>query len=160
MCPLQAYTQKVALDDPHHLHLTTSSLVTFSPRIGPELMEDRTDFSREEEGPIRHHRCHLLAAWKDILRGNPVRARQVLKKIVAGPIRMEPLPEVQGYRWQGQLNGGAVSEGTQKHLKVRGDGPIIVQDIRSPRGHATHLDPSRSLGPRERIPLGPLCQCE
>ncbi len=61
-----------------------------------------------------------LAAWKDILRGNPVRARQVLRKLVAGPIVMEPLPEVHGYRWQGQLNGGAALEGAQKYLGCRG----------------------------------------
>ncbi len=61
-----------------------------------------------------------LAAWRDILRGNPVRARQVLRKIVAGPIVMEPMPEVHGYRWKGQLNGGAVLEGTEKYLGCRG----------------------------------------
>ena len=74
-----------------------------------------------------------LVAWTDILRGNPVRARQVLKKIVRGPIRMEPLPGVQGYRWQGQLNGGAVLEGTQKYLQVRGTGTLIMQDISTAR---------------------------
>ncbi len=42
-----------------------------------------------------------LAAWKDILRGNPVRARQVLRKLVAGQIVMEPLPDVHGYRGRG-----------------------------------------------------------
>ncbi len=68
-----------------------------------------------------------LAAWKEILRGNPVRARQVLQKIIAEPIVMEPLPEVQGYRGTGTLNGGAVLEGTQKYLHVRGNGLLIVQ---------------------------------
>ncbi len=33
-----------------------------------------------------------LAAWREILRGNPIRARQVLRKIVAEPIVMERLP--------------------------------------------------------------------
>ncbi len=61
-----------------------------------------------------------LAAWRDILRGNPVRARQVLRKLVAGPIMMTPMPEVHGYRWKGQLNGGAVLEGAQKYLWCRG----------------------------------------
>jgi len=36
---------------------------------------------------------------------------------------MEPLPKVHGYRWKGQLNGGAVLERTQKYLQVRGPGP-------------------------------------
>ncbi len=75
-----------------------------------------------------------LVAWKDILRGNPVRARQVLKKIVAGPIRMEPLPAGQGYRWQGQLHGGAVLEGAEKYLKVRGNGPTMERIVRSVTG--------------------------
>jgi hypothetical protein len=44
------------------------------------------------------HAVHPLAAWKDILRGNPIRARQVLKKLVVGPIRMEPMPKVHEYR--------------------------------------------------------------
>ncbi len=61
-----------------------------------------------------------LAAWRDILRGNPVRARQILRKLVVGPVVMEPMPKVHGYRWRGQLNGGAVLEGSQKYLGCRG----------------------------------------
>ncbi len=68
------------------------------------------------------HAVHPLAAWKDILRGNPIRARQVLKQLVVGPIRMEPMPKVHGYRWKGQLNGGSVLEGMQKYLWCRGTG--------------------------------------
>ncbi len=28
-----------------------------------------------------------LAAWREILRGNPVRARQILRKLIVGPNR-------------------------------------------------------------------------
>jgi site-specific DNA recombinase len=80
-----------------------------------------------------------LAAWREILRGNPARARQVLRKIVAEPIVMEPLPEVPGYRWTGKLNGGAVLEGTQKYLQVRGDGPLMEQWITSPTGRSWRI---------------------
>ena len=38
---------------------------------------------------------------------------------------MEPLPDDHGYRWHGQLNGGAVLEGTEKYLGCRGSGPLI-----------------------------------
>ena len=61
-----------------------------------------------------------LAAWRGILRGNPVRARQILRKLIVGPIVMEPLPELHGYNWKGQLNGGAVLEGVKKYLWCRG----------------------------------------
>ncbi len=80
-----------------------------------------------------------LVAWKEILRGNPVRARQVLRKIVAGPIVMEPLPEVHGYRWTGKLNGGAVLEGAQKWSQVRGTGPLMEQWITAPAGRRWRL---------------------
>jgi site-specific DNA recombinase len=56
-----------------------------------------------------------LAAWRGILRGNPVRARQILRKLIVKPIVMEPLPDVHGYRWRGELNGGAVLEGTRRY---------------------------------------------
>ena len=75
-----------------------------------------------------------LVAWREILRGNPVRARQVLRKIVAEPIVMEPLPEVQGYRWTGKLNGGAVLEGAQKWSSLRGTGPTMERTTRSGTG--------------------------
>jgi len=61
-----------------------------------------------------------LAAWRKILRGNPIRARQVLRKLVVGPIQMEPMPEFHGYRWKGRLNGVTVLEGSQKYLWCRG----------------------------------------
>jgi len=38
-----------------------------------------------------------LAAWKEILRGNPVRARKILRKLVVGPVVMEPMTKVHGY---------------------------------------------------------------
>jgi len=38
----------------------------------------------------------------------------------------EPLPEVHGYKWKGQLNGGAVLEGTQRYRWCRGPGPIGI----------------------------------
>ena len=63
-----------------------------------------------------------LAAWRDILRGNAIRARQILRKLVVGRVVMTPMPEVHGYRWKGQLNGGAVLEGAQKYLSCRGPG--------------------------------------
>ncbi len=69
---------------------------------------------------LPRHAVHPLAAWKDILRGTPIRARQVLRKLVAGPIRMEPMSKVHEYRWKGQLNGGAVLEGAQNSLGRRG----------------------------------------
>ena len=92
-------------------------------------VEARGHLGHLEVARAVHEMEPALVAWKDILRRNPVRARQVLKKVVAGPIRMEPLPKVQGYRWQGQLNGGAVLEGAQKYLKVRGSGTIIVRTV-------------------------------
>lgn len=86
-----------------------------------------------------------LAAWREILRGNPARARQILRKLIVGPVVMEPLPEAHGYRWKGQLNGGAVLEGAQKYLWCRGGGPPIEQNCqdglhaRSIRGGVTHI---------------------
>jgi hypothetical protein len=68
-----------------------------------------------------------LAAWREILRGSLVRARQVLRTLIVGPVVMEPMPEAHGYRWKGQLNGGAVLEGTQKYLRPRPPGTIIVE---------------------------------
>jgi hypothetical protein len=76
----------------------------------------------------------VLTAWRDILRGNLVRARQVLRKLVTEPIMMEPLPEVHGYRWKGTLNGGADLEGAQKYLGCRGPGPTMEQWVRSATG--------------------------
>jgi hypothetical protein len=63
-----------------------------------------------------------LAAWWDILRGNPVRARQSLRKLVIGPVVMEPLPKVHGYRRRRnrKLNGGTVLEGTQNTVGAGG----------------------------------------
>jgi site-specific DNA recombinase len=61
-----------------------------------------------------------LPSWEELLRGNPVRARQLLRKLIVGPVVMEPLPEVHGYHWEGHLNGGAVLEGTEKYLGCRG----------------------------------------
>ena len=42
---------------------------------------------------------------------HPVYAHQILGKIFAEPVVREPLPEVQGYRWRGTLNGRAVLTG-------------------------------------------------
>ena len=61
-----------------------------------------------------------LTGWREILRANTVRGRQILRKLIVGPIVMEPLPEVHGYKWTGQLNGGAVLEGAKKYLWCRG----------------------------------------
>ena len=98
-----------------------------------------------------------LAAWKDILRGSPVRARQLLKKIVAEPIRMEPLPEGQGYHWKGLLNGGAVLEGAQKYLKVRGGGTRMEQWVRSATGRRQHSTSESWSQPMICFPLpGPI----
>jgi hypothetical protein len=68
-----------------------------------------------------------LAAWREILRGDPVRACEALRKLVLGPILMEPLPEIHGYRWRGELNGGAVLEGAQKYPWCRGPVPSILR---------------------------------
>jgi len=38
---------------------------------------------------------------------------------------MEPPPEVHGYRWRGELNGGAVWEGTQKTFGAGGPNPWV-----------------------------------
>lgn len=51
--------------------------------------------------------------------------RQILWKLIVKPIVMEPLPEVHGYRWRGELNGGAVLEGTQNYLWCRGPNPWV-----------------------------------
>jgi hypothetical protein len=68
----------------------------------------------------------VLAAWRDALHGNPVQARQTLRKLVVGPILMEPLPQGHGYRWKGRLNGGAVLEGEKKYLWCRGSGTMGI----------------------------------
>jgi hypothetical protein len=81
-----------------------------------------------------------LAAWRGILRGNPVRARQIPRKLIVKPIVMEPLPDVHGYRWQGELNGGAALEGTRRYQSwCRGDGPIMEQWITSPIGRRWNI---------------------
>lgn len=49
-----------------------------------------------------------------------MRARGILRKVIVGPVVIEPLPVVHGYRWRGQLNGGAVLEGVEKYLGCRG----------------------------------------
>jgi hypothetical protein len=65
-----------------------------------------------------------LAAWRGILRGVPSGPGRSSANGV-GPV-MEPLPEVHGYKWKGQLNGGAVLEGTQKYLWCRGPEPMGI----------------------------------
>jgi hypothetical protein len=79
--------------------------------------------------PARH--WILWLAWREILRGDLVRARQALKKIVAGPVVIEPLPEVHGYRWKGQLNGGAVLEGTQNTFRSGGSDRLVTERVLS-----------------------------
>ncbi len=77
-----------------------------------------------------------LPTWQELLRGNPVRARQLLRKLIVGPVVMEPQPEIHGYHWRGHLDGGAVFEGTQKYLECRGSGPPIVQNTAPARDRA------------------------
>ena len=121
------------------------------------LEKDLTRFDTEIAGlEARAHLGHLdvaralrdlepaLAAWRDILRGNPVRARQLLRKLIVGPVVMTPMPEVHAYRWKGQLNGGAVFEGAKKYLGCRGNGPLMEQWITSPAGRPWKITLARS----------------
>ncbi len=84
------------------------------------LVEERSRLGHLDVARALRELKPVLASWRDTLHGNPVRAREVLRKLVMGPIVMEPLPVLHGYRWRGQLNGGAVLEGTQKYLGCRG----------------------------------------
>ena len=92
----------------------------------------------------------VLAAWREELHGHPVQARQTLRKLVVGPIVMEPLPEVHGYRWRGELNGGAVLEGEKKYLWCRGresnphDATVPRFGVRTPPSNWTAILPNRT----------------
>ena len=62
----------------------------------------------------------VVASWRDTMHREPVRAREVLRNLIVAPIAMEPLPVLHGYRWRGQLNGGAILEGARKYPWCRG----------------------------------------
>ena len=111
------------------------------PVRGPEAELERLDAEvtgielRLRAGQLDVHRALRgcapgLAAWRGMLRGNPAAAKQILRKIVAEPSVMESHPEVQGYRWKGKLNSGALLEGAQKYLGCQGPGPIMETWIR------------------------------
>jgi hypothetical protein len=46
----------------------------------------------------------LLGEWHTLLRGEPVQARQILRKLITGRLRMTPeiRPDGRFYRWTGQ----------------------------------------------------------
>jgi hypothetical protein len=84
------------------------------------LTEERSQLGRLDVARALRELKPVLASWRETLYGDPVPAREVLRKLIMGPIVMEPLPALHGYRWRGRLNGGAVLEGTEKYLGCRG----------------------------------------
>ena len=75
-------------------------------------LEGRADLARLDVAKALRELAPALAAWRDILRGNAVRARQVLRKLIVGPVVMTP--QADGYAWTGTLNGGAAIASAQK----------------------------------------------
>jgi site-specific DNA recombinase len=55
----------------------------------------------------------LLGEWQGLLRGEPVQARQILRKLIAGRLRMVPeiRPDGRFYRWTGQASYGRLLAG-------------------------------------------------
>ena len=112
-------------------------LVNDARYAGETSGEEAGSMNENVARAIRRDLGPALATWREILRGNPVRARQLLRKIIAEPIGMEPLPECKGYRWMGTLNGGAVLTGAQKTVS----GP----------GARTHKTATRSCSERKAL---------
>ena len=90
-------------------------------------LEGRGDLARLDVARALRGLAPALAAWREILRGNAVRARQVLRKLIVGPVVMTP--QGGGYAWTGTLNGGAAIASAQKHSSkysgVREPSPIL-----------------------------------
>ena len=55
----------------------------------------------------------MLGEWQALLRGEPVRARQILRKLITGRLRMVPeiRPDGRFYRWTGQASYGRLLAG-------------------------------------------------
>lgn len=55
----------------------------------------------------------LLCEWQALLRGEPVQARQILRKLITGRLRMVPeiQPDGRFYRWTGQASYGRLLAG-------------------------------------------------
>jgi site-specific DNA recombinase len=62
---------------------------------------------------LRREFAALLGEWQGLLRGEPVQARQILRKLIAGRLRMEPetRPEGRCYRWSGEASYGRLLAG-------------------------------------------------
>jgi len=55
----------------------------------------------------------LLGEWQALLRGDPVQAREILRKLITGRLRMVPeiRPDGRFYRWTGQASYGRLLAG-------------------------------------------------
>jgi hypothetical protein len=83
-------------------------------------IEERTQCGNLDVATALRELRPVVVSWRDTMHRDSVRAREVLRKLIVAPIAMEPLPALHGYRWRGQLNGGAILEGSQKYLGCRG----------------------------------------
>jgi len=73
---------------------------------------------RMDSGKVKAELAKRLADWRGILAAEPVKARQLLRKLILGRLSMTPNPETKTYGFKGTAVLGRVLQGVAGHQDV------------------------------------------